>query len=116
MLRTPLGKLRRRGEISRAFRPKPLAHAGGPACAFDTAATVRVMPHSFPYAGFCINRVGRDPLVRGRPPGRPVELWKDLILRAGSGTGASRADQGVRPTELMQDPDRKSTRLNSSHL
>src|ERR1035438_3911547 len=33
--------LRRRGEISCAFRPKPLAHAGGSACAFDRAATVR---------------------------------------------------------------------------
>src|ERR1035441_3310886 len=39
-----------------------------------------------------------------RPPGRPVELWKDLILREKSGTGASRADQGVRPTKSMQDP------------
>ena len=34
ILRMPLGKLRRRGEISCAFRPKPLAHAGGSACAF----------------------------------------------------------------------------------
>src|ERR1017187_9026409 len=39
-----------------------------------------------------------------RPPGRPVELWKDLILREKIGTGASRADQGVRPTKSMQDP------------
>jgi hypothetical protein len=45
---------------------------------------------------------GADALVRGRPPGRPAELRKSLILRPGSGTGASRgpegAPQGVRPT------------------
>ena len=37
----PLLELRRREEISCAFGPKPLAHAGGSACAFDRAATVR---------------------------------------------------------------------------
>src|ERR1017187_6273455 len=31
---------RRRGKTPCAFRPKPLAHAGGSACAFDRAATV----------------------------------------------------------------------------
>ena len=61
----------------------------------------------FIHAHICINS-GADALVPAqrapRPPGRPVELWKDLILREKSGTGASRADQGVRPTQFMQNP------------
>ena len=42
--------------------------------------------------------VGRTPLVRSRPPGRLFQAFRQLILREKSGTGASRADQGVRPT------------------
>ena len=52
------------------------------------------------------NSAGSPSWLGGRPrgcplgppaPGRPVELWKGLILRPGSGTGASRADQGSAP-------------------
>src|ERR1017187_284857 len=47
---------------------------------------------------------GADALVRGRPPGRPAGFWKGLILREKSGTRASRADQGVRPTITARIP------------
>src|ERR1017187_3077243 len=39
-----------------------------------------------------------------RPPDRLFVKRGDLILREKSGTGASRADLGVRPTQLMQSP------------
>jgi len=38
-------------------------------------------------------------LVRSRPPGRPAGEWRRLIPLGKSGTWASRADQGVRPTK-----------------
>ncbi|MGP8244148.1 MAG: rRNA maturation RNase YbeY [Bryobacteraceae bacterium] len=41
---------------------------------------------------------GADPLVRSRPPGRVVASRKHLGPEEESGTRASRADQGVRPT------------------
>src|ERR1039458_2489686 len=41
---------------------------------------------------------GADALVRSRPPGRLLNDRRCLILRGKSGTRASRADQGVRPT------------------
>ena len=41
---------------------------------------------------------GADALVRGRPPGRLFDGGKRLIPLGKSGTRASRADQGVRPT------------------
>ena len=41
---------------------------------------------------------GADALVRSRPPSRLPFSARDLILREKSGTRASRADQGVRPT------------------
>jgi probable rRNA maturation factor len=41
---------------------------------------------------------GADPLVRSRPPGRLVASRKRLGPGEKSGTRASRADQGVRPT------------------
>ena len=42
---------------------------------------------------------GADPLVRSRPPGRLLSGSKYLLIpSAKSGTRASRADQGVRPT------------------
>src|ERR1035441_8906336 len=61
----------------------------------------------FPHAHICINS-GADALVPAqrapRPPGRPVELWKDLILREKSGTGASRGpDIGVKVSRI--DPN-----------
>ena len=45
----------------------------------------------------CING-GADALVRSRPLGRLAPWCKDLILLSESGTRASRADQGVCPT------------------
>src|ERR1017187_5761054 len=79
----------------------------------------RTLPHGqchmvFPHAYICINS-GADALVRGRPPGRPVELWKDLILREKCGTGASRADRGVRPIKSMQDPAYGKTMWHCPH-
>src|ERR1017187_2503800 len=69
----------------------------------------------FPHAHICINS-GADALggalLARRPPCRPVELWKDLILREESGTGASRADRGVHPTKSMQDPAYRKTMWN----
>src|ERR1035437_7772103 len=47
---------------------------------------------------------GADAPVRGRPPGRPIAGAKDLIRRAKSGTRASRADQGGRPTGSAEFP------------
>jgi hypothetical protein len=41
---------------------------------------------------------GADALVRSRPPGRLLFSARAFILREKSGTRASRADQGVRPT------------------
>jgi len=41
---------------------------------------------------------GADPPVRCRPPGRLVEGGTRLILQEKSGSGGTRADQGVRPT------------------
>lgn len=41
---------------------------------------------------------GADPLVRGRTPGRPACLGQDLDSIAESGSGGTRADQGVRRT------------------
>ena len=41
---------------------------------------------------------GADALWARRPPGRLLEDRRCLILRGKSGTRASRADQGVRPT------------------
>jgi hypothetical protein len=55
----------------------------------------------FPLPDVCINR-GADPPVRSRPPGRLVEGRSNLILREKSGTRASRADQGVRPTNYAE--------------
>ena len=44
--------------------------------------------------------VGRaDPLVRSRPPGRLPRA--ESYFQEKSGTGASRADQGVRPTSRI---------------
>ena len=54
------------------------------------------MPLSFPRPHTCIIG-GADPLVRCRPPGRPFDVGKHLILRRKSGTRASRADQGSAP-------------------
>src|ERR1017187_977949 len=47
---------------------------------------------------------GADPPVRGPRPRRPAVLAKSLIIRAKSGTRASRADQGVRPTDSAEFP------------
>src|SRR5262249_55550525 len=41
-------------------------------------------------------RWGADPLVLGRPPGRPAHFW-NVIPCPTSAIGGSRADQGVRP-------------------
>ena len=45
---------------------------------------------------------GADALVRSRPPGRLADRGKYLIPRRKSGTRASRADQGVRPTTYAE--------------
>src|SRR5882762_876716 len=45
---------------------------------------------------------GADPLVRGRRPRRPVHGGKRLISWAKSGSRGTRADQGVRPTWLLE--------------
>jgi allantoate deiminase len=42
-----------------------------------------------------------DPLVRGRPPGRPLSDHAGQMSLAKSGSGGTRADQGVRPTFLI---------------
>src|SRR5580658_5355786 len=54
----------------------------------------------FLLSGLCMD-CGADPLVRSRPPGRLVRIPSDLILREKSGTRASRADQGVLPTNRV---------------
>jgi hypothetical protein len=53
---------------------------------------------------------GADPQVRGRPPGRLFDGGKRLILLGKSGTRASRADQGVRPTHYAESHDWKNER------
>ena len=45
---------------------------------------------------------GADPLVRSRPPGRLADGCRRLSPQAKSGTRASRADQGVRPTTYAE--------------
>ncbi len=45
------------------------------------------------------NYSGADPLVRGRPPGRPVGITADSDSK-GDGVRSGRADQGVRPTTV----------------
>src|ERR1017187_5711002 len=51
---------------------------------------------------------GADPLVRGRPPGRPVEGWEALILRPGSGTEASGGPEGP-PHRIHAEPSARKT-------
>src|ERR1035441_6041673 len=60
-----------------------------------------LMPQGFPTNAH-LHCSGADALVRGRPPGRPVELWKCLTLRTSSGTRASRADQGSAPPFMQK--------------
>ena len=73
----------------------------------SATAPLRLMPQGFPTNAH-LHCSGADALVRGRPPGRPVELWKCLTLRTSSGTRASRGPegtpQGVRPTILCRIP------------
>jgi hypothetical protein len=45
---------------------------------------------------------GADPLVRSRPPGRLADGCRRLSPHEKSGTRASRADQGVRPTTYAE--------------
>ncbi|MGA3240016.1 MAG: Zn-dependent hydrolase [Bryobacteraceae bacterium] len=42
-----------------------------------------------------------DPVVRGRPPGRPPRDHAEQMSLANSGSGGTRADQGVRPTFVI---------------
>src|SRR6202021_1393458 len=42
-----------------------------------------------------------DPLVRGRPPGRPPRDHTEQMSLGKSGSGGTRADQGVRPTFVI---------------
>jgi hypothetical protein len=58
---------------------------------------------------------GADVLVRRRRPGRIFDRDRRLILRGKSGTGASRADQGVRPTACAK-PSLPKTKLSGIGL
>ena len=84
-----------------ALRRGPVRRSG----AFDTSEgrvpLGRRMPsqcHLLCQVGPSASLGGADALVRSRPPGRLLFSARAFILREKSGTKASRADQGVRPT------------------
>jgi tetratricopeptide (TPR) repeat protein len=51
------------------------------------------------------NDGGADPLVRGRRPRRLGGIGRDAEAKAESGSGGTRADQGVRPTPMRRRSD-----------
>jgi len=71
--------------------------AGQPHCAAAMCAGIRSVAHHL--------RCGADPLVRGRPPGRPFGACLGDRCLVSSGMGASRADQGARPTTQFERSD-----------
>ena len=61
-----------------------------------SGATLLGVAKALIYLHFTLKGVGgADPLVRGRRPRRPFRTWTGLVGLAKSGSGGTRADQGV---------------------
>ena len=94
-------------------RRRPLADARG---SVTPPTRAEVPCHLvFPRAHTCIIG-GADPRVRCRPPGRPFDGGKHLILRRKNGTRASRADQGSAPPLTRAPALRKLSDIGLSPL